>query len=188
MCGDRCGGRTGTSDYELAAELRQAGPLQLSGLVLGLSRGGFVPRMQFGREPVAIAYLELYGGTAGQPVSAVFELARTLNGPPIVSMPGTLAASGEHYSATAPIPIGTLSPGDYIVRATVEWRGAFHEGGADVEEGRGVGQLPGLNVPTSRDTPNPQGHHRCSEFLEITVGGLLIRSSSDSYGDWSTGS
>ena len=113
------GGRTGTSDYELDAELRQAGPLQLSGLVLGLSRGGFVPRLLFGREPVAIAYLELYGGTPGQPVSAVFELARTLNGPPVVSMPGTIAASGDHYSATAPIPIGTLSPGDYIVRATV---------------------------------------------------------------------
>ena len=87
--------------------------------MLGLSRGGFVSRMQFGREPVAIAYLELYGGTPGQPVWVVFELARTLNGPPIVSMPGTLAASSNGYSATAPIPIGTLSPGDYIVRATV---------------------------------------------------------------------
>jgi hypothetical protein len=112
-------GRIGTSDYDLAAELRQAGPLQLSGLVLGLSRGGFVARMQFGREPVAIAYLELYGGTPGQQVSVVFELNRTLNGPPIVTMPGTIAAAGDHYSATAPMPIGTLSPGDYIVRATV---------------------------------------------------------------------
>jgi hypothetical protein len=112
-------GRIGTSDYELAAELRQAGPLQLSGLVLGLSRGGFVARMQFGREPVAIAYLELYGGVPGQPVSVAFELARTLNGPPVVSMAGTIAAAGDHYSATAPIPIGTLSPGDYIVRAMV---------------------------------------------------------------------
>jgi VWFA-related protein len=123
-------GRIGTSDYELAAELRQAGPLQLSGLVLGLSRGGFVPRLQFSREPVAIAYLELYGGTPGQPVSAVFELARTLNGPPMVSMPGTLSAVGDHYSATAPIPIGTLSPGDYIVRATV---GAVGEPSTRVE-------------------------------------------------------
>jgi hypothetical protein len=113
------GGRTGTSDYELAAELRQAGPLELSGLVLGLSRGGFVSRMQFGREPVALAHLELYGGTPGQQVSVVFELGRTLNGPPLVSMPGTLAVAGDHYSATAPIPIGTLSPGDYIVRAIV---------------------------------------------------------------------
>jgi hypothetical protein len=113
------GGRTGTSDYELTAELRQAGPLELSGLVLGLSRGGFVSRMQFGREPVAIAYIELYGGSPGQQVSVVFELARTLNGPPLVSMPGTLAVAGDHYSATAPIPIGTLSPGDYIVRAMV---------------------------------------------------------------------
>ena len=123
-------GRTGSADADIQAEVRPAGPLQLSGLVLGLSRGGFVPRMQFGREPVAIAYLELYGGKPGQPVSAVFELARTLNGPPIVTMPGTLAAVGDHYSATAPIPIGNLSPGDYVVRATV---GAVGEASTRVE-------------------------------------------------------
>ena len=123
-------GRAGTADYELEAEVRQAGSLQLSGLVLGLSRGGFVARLQFGKEPVAIAYLELYGGKPGQPVSAVFEVARTLNGPPIVTMPGTMAAAGDHYSVTAPIPIGNLSPGDYIVRATV---GAVGEPATRVE-------------------------------------------------------
>jgi len=123
-------GRTGTADYDLEAEVRQAGSLQLSGLVLGLSRGGFVARLQFGKEPVAIAYLELYGGKPGQPVSAVFEVARTLNGPPIVSMPGTMAAVGDRYSVTAPIPIGNLSPGDYIVRAIV---GAVGEPATRVE-------------------------------------------------------
>jgi len=123
-------GRSGTADYELEGELRQAGPLQLSGLVLGLSRGGFVARLQFSKEPVAIAYMELYGGKPGQPVSAVFELSRTLNGPPIVTMPGTMAAAGDRYSVTAPIPIGNLSPGDYIVRATV---GAVGEPATRVE-------------------------------------------------------
>jgi hypothetical protein len=34
-------------------------------------------------------------------------------------VPGALAAVGDHHSATAAIPIGGLSPGDYVVRATV---------------------------------------------------------------------
>jgi hypothetical protein len=112
-------GRVGTSDYEMDVELRQAGPLQLSGLVLGLSRGGFTPRLQFGQEPVALAYLEIYGGKPGQQVSATFEVARTFNGPPILTVPGALSAVGDHHSATGGLPIGALSPGDYIVRANV---------------------------------------------------------------------
>ena len=165
------GGRTGTSDYELAAELRQAGPLQLSGLVLGLSRGGFVSRMQFGREPVAIAYLELYGGTPGQPVSAVFELARTLNGPPIVSMPGTLAASGDHYTATAPIPIGTLSPGDYIVRATVGVAGGpSTRVERTLQESDRVVEGVNSQRPTSNFQGIPTPVRSISQSLEVEVG------------------
>ena len=44
----------------------------VSGLVLGLSRGGsFRPRLQFGKEPVAIGYLEIYGGGPGDESLAV---------------------------------------------------------------------------------------------------------------------
>ncbi len=112
-------GRTGTADYEITAELRQAGTLHLSSLLLGLSRGGFVPRMQFANEPVALAYVDIYGGKPGEQVAATFELARSLNGAAVVTVPGALAAAGDHHSATAAIPIGALTPGDYIVRATV---------------------------------------------------------------------
>ena len=112
-------GRSGAADYDLDVELRQAGPLHLSSLLLGVSRGSFLPRLQFSTEPVALGYLDIYGGKPGDQVSAVFELARTLNGPAVLSVPGTLAAAGDHHSATAAIPIGALSPGDYIVRATV---------------------------------------------------------------------
>ena len=69
----------------------------------------------------------------------MFELARTLNGPPLVSMPGMLAVAGDHYSATAPIPIGTLSPGDYIVRAVVGGGRVFDASREDATEGGGVG-------------------------------------------------
>jgi VWFA-related protein len=123
-------GRAGTVDYELNAELRPAGSLQLSDLVLGLSRGGFVPRMQFGAEPVALAIVEIYGGKPGQQVAATFELARTLNGPPLLTVAGVLAATGDHHSATAAFPIGSLPPGDYCVRAIV---GATGEAATRVE-------------------------------------------------------
>jgi VWFA-related protein len=112
-------GRMGTADHQVTVELRQAGHLHLSSLLLGLSRGGFLPRLQFGAEPVALAYVDIYGGKPGEQVAATFELARTMNGPAVVTVPGALAAAGDHHSATAAIPIGALSPGDYIVRATI---------------------------------------------------------------------
>jgi VWFA-related protein len=119
-------GRAGTADYDLEAELAAAGPLTLSSMMVGLSRGGgFSPRLQFGVEPVALAYLEIYGPTKGLPVSIVLELATTPNGPAKLSIPGAVAEtrSAERRLATAAIPIGGLPPGDYIVRAVVSLEG-----------------------------------------------------------------
>jgi hypothetical protein len=117
-------GRAGTADYEVAAELTPAGPLKMSALVLGLSRNGaFEPRLQFAAEPVAMAYLELYGRApgAGAQLSLAFELATTLNGPAVLSIPGVVSATNESdkFVVNAAIPIGALPPGDFIVRAIV---------------------------------------------------------------------
>ena len=117
-------GRAGTADYEVSAELTSAGPLRLSALVLGLSRGGgFEPRLQFAAEPVAMAYVELYGrapGAGGQ-LTLAFELATTLNGPALLVVPGVVSATNEpdKFIVNAAIPIGALPPGDFIVRAIV---------------------------------------------------------------------
>ena len=117
-------GRAGTADYEVSAELTSAGPLRLSALVLGLSRGGgFEPRLQFAAEPVAMAYVELYGrapGSGGQ-LTLAFELATTLNGPALLAVPGVVSATNEpdKFVVNAAIPIGALPPGDFIVRAIV---------------------------------------------------------------------
>ena len=117
-------GRGGTADSQLVVGLAPAGPLELSGLVLGLSRaGGLVPRLQFGGEPVALGYVEIFRGQSGQPVSVTFELARSVDGDAMLSAPGVLAATGDRHTATAAIPIGALPPGDYIVRATVTVQG-----------------------------------------------------------------
>ena len=78
-------GRSGSVDTEVSAEMTAAGELKLSSLVAGLSRsGGFMPKMQFSNEPVAIGFLEIYGGVAGAPVGAIVEVARTIDGPPLV--------------------------------------------------------------------------------------------------------
>lgn len=114
-------GRAGTADYEFEAEIIRTGPLRLSSLVLGLSREGrFAPRLQFSNEPVAIGYLELEGAAPGTPLAASLEIARTLNGPPMASLPLSIESAGENrYLARGAIPIATLEPGDYIVRAIV---------------------------------------------------------------------
>jgi len=115
-------GRGGTSDFTLDAGLAVAGSLQLSDLVLGLSRNGqFQPRLEFGPEASAMAHLEIYGGREGTQVGVMFEVARTMNGPALVTMPGAFAATTEadRFLVTAAIPIGALPAGDYVVRATV---------------------------------------------------------------------
>jgi VWFA-related protein len=114
-------GRGGTADEQVIAALTPAGPLQLSTLVLGLSRGGvFVPTLEFGAEPVAIASFEIYGGAAGTPLFSALEVARTLDGPAIANLRLTLERAAEgHYVATGAIPLGALPAGDFAVRAAV---------------------------------------------------------------------
>ena len=96
--------------------------MKLSSLVLGLSRNNtFVPRLQFSTEPVALAYLELYGGTPGSRISAIVEVAQNVESPALLSAPLAIEASGEEgrYLATGAVAIGALPPGDFIVRAIV---------------------------------------------------------------------
>jgi hypothetical protein len=114
-------GIPGTADYELAAQLTPAGPLMLSSLVLGLSRdGAMTPRLQFGAEPAALASFEIYGGASGTPVSTNLDVARSLNGPAIMSLPLVLERSGnQRFTAVGTVPVGALPAGDYVVRATI---------------------------------------------------------------------
>jgi len=115
-------GRTGAADYRMTADLAPAGTLTLSALVLGLDRGGsFVPKLEFRDESSVRAQLEVYGGREGTQVGVAFEIARTPNGPALVTVPGVFDATSEpdRFIITAALAIGALSPGDYVVRATV---------------------------------------------------------------------
>ncbi len=116
-------GRAGLIDDKVVAEVRSAGPLQMSGLVLGVSRTtGFTPRMQFSSEAAGIAYIELYGTiTEAMKVSVVFEVSRTTDGPAMMTVNATAAATNEDdkVAVTGTIPVGALEPGDYVIRAVV---------------------------------------------------------------------
>jgi hypothetical protein len=117
-------GKGGTADQEFDADLTAAGPLKLSSLVLGLSRGGdFLPRLQFGSEPVAVTFLELYGGQKGQEIAAWLELAQTADGGPFLIVPLVVEGTTEadKFKAMGAVPVGGLPPGDILVRAKVQF-------------------------------------------------------------------
>ena len=117
-------GRSGTADYDVDVAPAQSGPLKISSLLLGLSRGGFTPRLQFATEPVVIGYLELAGAPAGAAVTATLDLADTLNGPARVSVPLTIEAGAQgRYVAKGALPIGALPPADYVARAVIGLEG-----------------------------------------------------------------
>jgi hypothetical protein len=119
-------GRAGAADVDVSVALVDAGPLQLSGLLLGQSRPeGFVPRLEFSTEVSALAMLEIYGGKAGTPVGVAFEIATTENGPAMATLPGAFAPTNQPdtFVVTAAIPVGALQPGDYAIRAIVAAQG-----------------------------------------------------------------
>ena len=135
-------GRGGAADVEIVAEAVTAGPLKMSSLVLGVSRDGrFHPRLQFSNEPVAIAYLDLFGGQITSPVGAIVEvLTRASSETPLVTNRLSLEATGDagRYRATGALPLGALPPGDYVARVIVMVEG--HPGGVLYRAFRKVGQ------------------------------------------------
>ena len=119
-------GRYGVIDDTIMAELTPAGPLTMSGLSLGVSRSaGFQHRLEFTTEASALAHLELYGGVAGTPVGAVFEVSETTDGPAMFRVPGNISPTPDEdrFTVTGAISVGMLPPGDYVIRAIVGAQG-----------------------------------------------------------------
>lgn len=115
-------GKSGAVDAQISLGLVAAGPIQLGDLVLGkVVQGNPVPALQFSSEEEAIAIVELYGRPAG-PLKMYAELLGA--GDP-VQVPLAPAATSEQdkFLLTAKIPVGTLKPGDYTVRAIVAVEG-----------------------------------------------------------------
>jgi hypothetical protein len=118
--------RAGAADVNVSVGLTDAGPLKMSSLVVGQNRPeGFAPRLEFSSEVTALAMFEIYGASAGTAVGVAFEIATSLNGPAIATLPGAFAATNEpdRFIVTAAIPVGALPPGDYAIRAIVAAQG-----------------------------------------------------------------
>jgi hypothetical protein len=113
-------GRAGTADYELTAELAQAGPLRLSALLLGAAGVGFRPLLQFGTEPSAMVTFELYGKPPQQ-LPLKIELASSADGPALLQAApaGSGTSDPDRFIVSGTLALDSLAPGDYVVRATV---------------------------------------------------------------------
>ena len=114
-------GRAGAAEAEIEVGLTEVGGLSLGSLLLGISRGGTTfLQLEFGSEPTARASFDIYGGTAGQRLTATLELSRDLDGPPITAVPLALTRADEtRVIATGTVPLGALPPGDYVVRGII---------------------------------------------------------------------
>lgn len=117
-------GRMATSDYDINAEMVSAGVAHLGGLLVGTANPGFMPQLLFSKEPEATVYFELYGRPEGQ-FEAIVELAESLQGAAIASVPPAPAATAvqDKFMFTAKVPIASLKPGDYLVRAKITFPG-----------------------------------------------------------------
>lgn len=115
-------GRRGTVDDEIAADVTRAGALRLSPLLLGIvPDGAFAPRLQFAADPVAVAYLEVYGAPRTTDLQVWFELAQAEDAPALLTVPAQSPGPGpgDTRITYGVFPIAALPPGDYLVRAVV---------------------------------------------------------------------
>jgi len=116
-------GHSGTTDYDLNAEIVRADPLRLSALVIGTQAqgAGFVPRLQFTSEPVAIGLLEIYGVPKSGAVAVDLDVVATPQGEPLATASTQLGngAGEDARLAIGGFSIASLPPGDYLMRATV---------------------------------------------------------------------
>ena len=132
-------GRQGTVEYELLATLTEAKPLTLSAIALGTSsEGGFMPKLVFGGDQAAVAYFEAYGKPpTPESVTVRLEVAagpdeRALSSavPRVVPPAADRVPNCEPARASLPecqerrmivgaVPIASLPPGDYTIRAIV---------------------------------------------------------------------
>ena len=113
-------GRGGVAEYLVNAALAGSGPVKLSDIAVGVSTaGGFSPRLQFGAEAEAVAYLEVYDVPAAGQVSVTFEAAATADGTPFSTVPGQVSGSSRLRIVTARLPLADLPVGDTFIRARV---------------------------------------------------------------------
>ena len=115
-------GRRGTAEFEFIARLTEAGSLALSDMALGVSReGSFVPKLVFGNDQAAVGYFEIYGAAAkSDSVTVRMEVAGGPDDRALSTAVARVVSQGElRHIAIGALPIASLPPGEYVVRAIV---------------------------------------------------------------------
>ena len=115
-------GRSGTTDFDLQAQLKPLGTFRTSALMLGVPRNGaFTPKLQFGVDQAAVAVLEVYGVPKGATVVVRLELADSDQGAPLANATTDVASGpgADGRTAFGGFAISGLQPGDYQLRAIV---------------------------------------------------------------------
>jgi hypothetical protein len=114
-------GRPGAAEMEIDVGLTDVGGLSLGSLLLSVTRGGTTSlQLEFGSEPTARASFDIYGGAAGQKLSATLEVSRDLDGLAMATVPLALTrADDTRVVAAGTVPLGALQPGDYVVRGII---------------------------------------------------------------------
>jgi hypothetical protein len=113
----------GTVDFEIDAALQDAPPVKFGGMMLGLTGDkGFVPKLQFGSaDKMAVGVAEVYGVAKGTSLTVQFEMAEAAAAQPLGSASGNVqnGPGDDTRTVIGGFEIGTLQPGDYVMRAIV---------------------------------------------------------------------
>jgi hypothetical protein len=116
-------GRPGTTDEEVHAEPVRADPLTMSALVIGTQAqgGGFVPRLEFTSETIAIGLVEIYGVPKSGALTVSLDVASTPDGQPLATAETTIGRGSADDARTAigGFGVDSLPPGDYLMRAVI---------------------------------------------------------------------
>jgi hypothetical protein len=113
-------GRGGLAEYPVDAVLANGAGITMSDMALGtMTQAAFTPKLVFGDEAEATAYLEVYGAPAGATLTAIFELASTADGPALTSAAGSVTVSNGVHMVTAGLPLAAMPAGDVLIRARI---------------------------------------------------------------------
>ncbi|HXT70068.1 MAG TPA: VWA domain-containing protein [Vicinamibacterales bacterium] len=121
-------GRIGVVNYDLSAGLVPVGSQRAGALMLGVTSpaGAFAPKLLFGQgDEDVTGYFELYGPLSNE-LTIAWELLASPDGPALANGPFTVSgtADADRFVASGELPLLSVAPGDYIVRATVSVNGA----------------------------------------------------------------
>jgi hypothetical protein len=103
---------SGAVDYPIEVGLTPAGSFKMSSLMI-------VPKLQFSTEAEATALFELYGQNTGQQLSVELFLIGAGEPKPLEPKLSAMPGESDKFIVGVTVPLASLPPGDYQVKATV---------------------------------------------------------------------